>query len=114
MPEGTWGFRISGKVTSDDYRTGLEPGMNEAGDSGEARVLYLVEDGFTYAPSAIVEDSKVGFNVKRHHKSWKRSAMVTDAGWLVHSIHAFSWMIPGEVRVFPVAELEAAKEWIQG
>jgi hypothetical protein len=26
----------------------------------------------------------------------------------------FAWMIPGEVRVFGVAELEQAKAWVAG
>ena len=26
----------------------------------------------------------------------------------------FAWMVPGEARVFPVAELEPAKAWIAG
>ena len=26
----------------------------------------------------------------------------------------FAWMIPGEARVYPVAELERAKAWVAG
>jgi hypothetical protein len=26
----------------------------------------------------------------------------------------FAWMIPGEARIYPVAELEQAKAWIAG
>ena len=30
MPEGTVGFRANGKVTADDYKQVLEPGLLEA------------------------------------------------------------------------------------
>ena len=26
----------------------------------------------------------------------------------------FAWMVPGEARVYPVAELDAAKAWVAG
>jgi hypothetical protein len=28
-----------------------------------------------------------------------------------HTIKAFGWMVPGEVRVFGLGELAAAKDW---
>jgi hypothetical protein len=45
-------------------------------------------------------DTKLGLDLGvRHHKEWVRSAIVTD----------IRWMIPGEVRVFPLDALEQAK-----
>ena len=41
-----------------------------------------------------------------------RSAIVTDLEWMTRATRLFSWMIPGEARTFPVAELEQAKEWV--
>ena len=48
----------------------------------------------------------------RHHGAWIRSAIVTDIDWLARAARLFAWMIPGEARVFGVAELEQAKAWI--
>jgi len=42
------------------------------------------------------------------------SAIVTDIAWMAHATKLFAWMIPGEARVFPRAELEQAKSWIAG
>ena len=36
-----------------------------------------------------------------------------DAGWRARP-RLFAWMIPGEARVFPLAELEQAKTWVAG
>jgi hypothetical protein len=33
---------------------------------------------------------------------------------MVHAMKVFGWMVPGETRVFPVAELAAAKAWVGG
>jgi hypothetical protein len=50
----------------------------------------------------------------RHHSAWKRFALVTDVEWVAKAMRAFTWMAPGEVKVFDISELEAAKEWIVG
>src|SRR5262245_62027837 len=43
MPEGVVGLRASGKLTKQDYADVLEPALKEATDSGEARVVFLLE-----------------------------------------------------------------------
>ncbi len=37
MPPGTVGFRASGEVTADDYRSVLEPDLQEGAEAGEIR-----------------------------------------------------------------------------
>ena len=41
-------------------------------------------------------------------------AVVTDKDWIRHAIAAFSWVIPGEIRVFEPGRLESAKAWTGG
>jgi hypothetical protein len=60
-------------------------------------------------PGAVFEDLKVGLGRLPH---WERLAVVTDVGWIKQAVSAFAFMIHGEVRVFPVAEAENAKDWI--
>ncbi len=45
---------------------------------------------------------------------WERFAIVTDLAWVGKAVRLLSWLIPGELRVFPAAELDAAKVWIAG
>jgi hypothetical protein len=33
---------------------------------------------------------------------------------MVHASKLFAWMIPGEARVYPLAEVEEAKRWVAG
>lgn len=50
----------------------------------------------------------------RDHSAWKRFAFVTDVGWLAKTMRAFAWLAPGEVRVFSLGELNAARDWVAG
>ena len=34
--------------------------------------------------------------------------------WMARATRLFAWMIPGEARVFSLAELEQAKAWVAG
>jgi hypothetical protein len=113
MPPGTVGFRATGEIEREDYDNVLTPDLNRALEAGELRTLYVIENLDEIEPGALWADSKLGFDlVVRHHDAWVRSAIVTDIHWMARATRLFAWMIPGEVRVFPLAELEQAKAWI--
>jgi hypothetical protein len=116
MPEGTIGFRVDGDVEREDYTQLLRPALEEAMASGQPlRTLYVIEDLDDMEAGALWEDSKLGFDLGiRHHKQWERSAIVTDIAWMARATKLFAWMIPGEARVYPLAELEDAKRWVAG
>lgn len=56
-----------------------------------------------------VEAAKLGLG---HLRSWERIAIVGDADWLRHAVGGFGWLMPGEVRVFGLEELDSAREWV--
>ena len=112
MPDGTIGFRATGKITADDYREVLEPTIRSAIGSGEIRMLYMLEGDFEITPAASLQDARTGLTAYTHHAAWKKTAIVTDAGWLVKSLHAFAWMVPGAIEVFPIADFDRAKDWL--
>jgi len=116
MPPGTIGFRVDGDVEREDYREVLAPELRAVMESGQGlRTLYLMEDLDDLEPGAMWEDAKLGFDMGvRHRGDWVRSAIVTDIEWMVRATKMFAWMIPGESRVFPVAQLDEAKRWVAG
>jgi hypothetical protein len=116
MPPGTVGFRAAGEIEREDYDEVLGPELRRAVEAGGGlRTLYLIEDLEEIEPGALWADSKLGFDVGlRHREAWVRSAIVTDIEWMARATRMFAWMIPGEVRVFGVAELEQAKAWVAG
>jgi SpoIIAA-like len=115
MPPGTVGFRAKGEIEREDYDKVLTPELNRALEAGELRTLYVIEDVDQIEPSALWADSKLGFDLAvRHRDAWVRSAIVTDIDWMAQATRLFAWMIPGEVRVFALAELAQAKTWVAG
>lgn len=113
MPAGTIGFKVLADLTGDDYREQIEPALAEAAEKGDVRLLFEIDSNFGMDAGAVLEDAKTGLKLGLGHmKAWKRTAVVTDVDWIRKSIRAFGFMTPGEVRVFPVDELGAAKVWI--
>jgi SpoIIAA-like len=116
MPPGTLGFRAWGEIEDDDYDDVLVPELRRAVEGGGGlRTLYLIEDIDEVEGDAMWADAKLGWNLGvKHRDAWVRSAIVTDVAWMARAKKMFAWMMPGEARVFPRAQLEQAKEWVAG
>ncbi|MCW3047842.1 MAG: hypothetical protein JWO74_2126 [Solirubrobacterales bacterium] len=114
MPPGTLGFRITGRLTRQDYVDVLVPPLRKAVEAGERlRVLYAIGPGLHMEPAALWEDLKVDVELGiRHRDAWERVAVVTDLDWLWRAFELFSWMVPGEMRLFRESEFEQAKDWL--
>lgn len=113
MPAGTIGFRAAGKLSRDDYTQVMEPALREAAEAGEIRMLFQLTDFDGLEPAAWFEDLKTGLGLGiGHHSAWKRSAIVTDVEWVGKAFKLFAWMTPGEVEVYGLDHLEAAKAWV--
>jgi len=75
-------------------------------------VEVIASDYEGFGRGGLAEDLKLGFGALfRHHSAFKRIAVVTDKEWVVHTLHALAWMVPGELAVFGLDELDRAKEW---
>lgn len=57
-------------------------------------------------------DNVVAVECSGHLTGWDRIAIVTDVDWIAHTMQFFGFLMPGDVRVFPVAAREAARDWI--
>jgi SpoIIAA-like len=114
MPPGTLGFRVSGHLTREDYVQVLVPPLRKAVEAGERlRVLYAIGPELHMEPGALLEDLKLELDLGiKHREAWERIAIVTDLDWLWRAFGLFSWMVPGEMRLFHEADLEQAKAWL--
>jgi SpoIIAA-like len=117
VPAGTIGLRVWGEVTRADYADVLMPAVEDAAEEhGGIRLVFQIGPDFEHFTAGMMfADTTEGlsFGVK-HWSAWKRLAVVTDVDWLRHSMQMFGWMTPGEARLFSLAELEQAKEWVAG
>ena len=112
MPAGVIGLRASGKLTREDYREVLEPALQEAVDTGAARVVFVIESYEGLEGRALIEDLRTGLRVELHdRKQWKRLGVVTNQEWIGKAMHLFAWAMPGDLRVFELDELDEAKNW---
>jgi SpoIIAA-like len=114
MPPGTLGFRVSGRLTREDYVSVLVPPLRDAIRAGERlRALYAIGPELHMEPAAVWEDLKAEFEMGiKHRDAWERIAVVTDVDWLRRGFELFSWMVPGDMRLFRESELEQAKTWL--
>lgn len=114
-PAGVTALRASGKLTKDDYTQVLEPALDAAIAAGDLRLLFELDDFDGLESGAWAEDAKTGAKaLVRDHKAWKRFALVTDVDWVAKGARAFAWLTPCEIKVFPLAEGAAAREWVAG
>ncbi|HEU5266111.1 MAG TPA: STAS/SEC14 domain-containing protein [Jatrophihabitans sp.] len=111
LPAGVIGFEASGKLAAEDYRDVLLPAIERAGDAGELRVVIVMSAFDGMSGGALWQDLKMGVE---HLRNWKRIALVTDIGWMKDMAAMFGWMTPGEMRSFPLAERQAAIDWVRG
>ena len=114
MPDGVSGIRVSGRVTADDFHQ-FKPTLNTMLDSDEIRFVEVIGPDYEgFGPGGLLADVKQGFSTLKHLRAFTRTAIVTDISWIAHAMHALAWMIPGEVALFGLDELDAAKDWAAG
>jgi SpoIIAA-like len=115
MPDGVTGIRVSGRLAGKDLRQ-FEPAMENLVKNGEIRVVEVIASDYEgFGPGGLLEDLKVGFGALfHHHSAFKRIAVVTDKDWVAHTLHALAWMVPGELALFRLDELDRAKKWAAG
>jgi SpoIIAA-like len=111
FPANVLAFKCHGRVTKADYDTVLVPAVKDALKShAKVRLYYEVAADFDgIEAGAAWEDFKVGIE---HLTRWERMAVVTDVDWIKHTIHFFGFMMPGEMKFFPLAEAAQARAWI--
>ncbi len=111
LPEGVIGFEAVGTVEAADYERTLMPAIARAAEGGDVRLVLVLGDRFTgYSAGAMKDDA----GLVAHAKSWKRTAVVSDLGWVAHLSTAFGWMVPGKFKRFGLAERDAAVAWVSG
>jgi hypothetical protein len=115
MPEGVIGIRVSGRLLGDDLRQ-FKPVMEKLLKTDEIRIVEVIASDYEgFGPGGLVEDLKMGFGALfQHHSAFKRIAVVSDKEWVAHTLHALAWMVPGEIAMFGLDELDRAKEWAAG
>ena len=114
LPEGVLGFRLTGKLSRDEYHELMKPILAALERGEKLKLLVELPDDFAGLDlAALWEDMKAAGSVGLKHRSaWQRFALVTDKDWVRHGVSAFGWVSPGELRVFEPGEREQAVAWV--
>jgi hypothetical protein len=107
LPDNVVGIVTKGRVTNQDCNKILKPLMETSLKRHEkVRLYYEIGSRF---PGAAWEDLRLSIEKV---PQWERVAVVTDVGWVRHTVNALRFLIPGEVRVYPTNQAYQGCAWI--
>ena len=111
FPRDVIALRFSGLITSKDYTDSLIPLIDAAAKEHDKLKLLCVLDQYFdgYSAGAMWDDMRFGFS---HLTTFSKLALVTDIDWIRKSAKLFGSLMPTEVMVFDVDDLDDAKNWI--
>ncbi len=112
LPNDVIAVTAKGTITAQDYQEMLVPLVNsKLGSHDKLKLLFVFGPDFDgYSAGAVWDDARFGLS---HFTSFSKVAIVTDVEWLRISAKVFGPLMPGEVMVFPVDQLDDAKDWIK-
>lgn len=113
FPESVIAVTAKGRVSARDYDEILRPQVEEAlKRGGKLKLYYELGDEFEgIDPGAAWKDFKIGVE---HLSRWERMALVTDVEWIRLAVRAFSFLMPGKLRIFSTNNSQEARVWLGG
>ena len=102
-------IEAAAKVRHEGYRNVLIPAAKTKMVQGPIKMLYVAGPDFTrYELEALWDAAAFGF---KHWHQFQRIAMVTENAWR-RAMAMFCAFFPGQIQLFKLAGLNAAKTWI--
>jgi hypothetical protein len=111
FPPHVAAYRAAGTVEKEEYEKVVMARVDEvAATYGKINFIVRLEtDMQNYTLPAFLDYLKVSFE---HFSKWNRMAIVSDQGWVRNAYDVLSKLVPGEIRGYPLAEFEEAKQWV--
>jgi hypothetical protein len=107
LPDNVIGIVARGRVTNEECDDVLRPAMEKSlRRHSKVRLYYEVGSRF---PGAGWDDLDVAID---HLPQWERIAVVTDTGWVRHTVNALRFLIASDIRVFTTDKAEEGLAWI--
>ena len=107
LPDNIVGIVAKGRLTNDDWNRDIKP-LIETSLKRHDKVRLYYEIGCRF-PGAAWEDLRIGLE---HIPQWERVAVVTDVGWVRHTVNALRFLMASEVRVFTSFQAPEGRAWI--
>ena len=107
LPDNVIGIITKGRVTAEDCDKILRPVMQTSLKHDKVRLYYEIASRL---PAANWDDLRLGVD---RMPQWERVAVVTDVGWIRHTVKALRFLIGSEIRVFTTSEAGDGLAWIR-
>ena len=107
LPDNVVGIVAKGRVTSEDCSRILKPAMENSLKHDKVRLYYEIG---SRVPGAGWDDLRLGVD---RLPQWERVAVVTDVGWVRHTVKALRFLLGSEIRVFTTSQAGDGLAWIR-
>jgi hypothetical protein len=107
LPDNVVGILAKGRVTNDECNNVLKTAMQDSLKKHDKVRLYY-EIGCRF-PGAGWDDLDIGID---QLPQWERVAVVTDVGWVRHTVNALRFLIASDIKVFTIAQADEGRAWI--
>lgn len=101
-------LHVLGRVTQHDMDEILPKLEAFIAKHGKIRIVEVIEKFEGFDPTTMLEGMRFDIN---HLTDVTHAAVVSDIGWIGMVTRASAMLMPITVRMFPMSELEAAREW---
>jgi hypothetical protein len=111
LPDGAFGVEAKGKLSPDDYKQVMIPAIQaEFAKHDKLSLLIVIDDDFKgLEAGALWDDAKLGLS---HLFAWSKIAIVTNHEWYTHIAGVSGFLTHAEVKIFKVADRDAATAWV--
>jgi len=111
LPDDVVGISVDGMIGASDYAATIVPLIEaKLARHDKIKMIYRIGPGFeAFTPGAVWADARFG---TLHLAGFSKVAVLSDIGWIRHSVRLFAPLIPAEVHVFGADDLDAAKAWV--
>jgi hypothetical protein len=110
LPPNVAGFRASGEVTKDDFEQVIFPEVKKhTALSGKVNFVFYVDTPLkNFSMGAWIRDIWLGM---KQFGAWRKVAIISDVEKIRNFTDGISFLLPGEYKGFPVAQLNDAIRW---
>ncbi len=101
---------IDGEITKDQFDAAVEKLDGMIHEFGRIRIIEVIKGIGRVEPAAMWADLKWE---PRHITSFSHVAVVADQKWIEWMVKPLAMLIPADIRVFHLGELDEARAWIE-
>ena len=102
-------IRVVGRVTQHDMDEVLPKITAFIERHGKIRLVEIVDEMNGFEPSTILDGIKFDY---QHLRDITHAAVVSDIGWISVLTRAAGMVMPVALRVFPMDQVDAARDWV--